>query len=193
MKKIGLTGGIGSGKSYVAKQLEGMGYPIYYSDDQANMISNENLNIRESLIALVGPMVYLNDKLNKEYLSAQFFSNEQLRKKVNKIIHPVVRADFNNWVKEQKVSDLIFNEAAILFETEAYKNFDAIILVHAPEKVRVQRLMKRDGSSPSEIQLKINAQWSDERKKALTPYHILNDGKASIEEQINAIITQILQ
>ena len=75
------------------------------------------------------------------------------RKKVNTIIHPVVRADFNNWVKEQKVSDLIFNEAAILFETEAYKNFDAIILVHAPEKVRVQRLMKRDGSSPSEIKI----------------------------------------
>ena len=192
MKKIGLTGGIGSGKSFVAKQLEAMEYPVYYSDNQAKKISNENLHVQEALISLLGPLVYRNNALNKEYLREQLFSNEEMRKKVNAIIHPAVRADFNNWLKEQKTSEFIFNEAAILFETGAYKNFDAVILVHAPEEVKIERLIKRDRSSRSEIKSKMKAQWSDTRKKTLTRYHILNDGKASIEDQLNIILTQIL-
>ncbi len=192
MKKIGLTGGIGSGKSFVAKQLEAMEYPVYYSDNQAKKISNENLHVQEALISLLGPLVYRNNALNKEYLREQLFSKEEMRKKVNAIIHPAVRADFNNWLKEQKTSNLIFNEAAILFETGAYKNFDAVILVHAPEEVKIERLIKRDRSSRSEIKSKMKAQWSDTRKKTLTRYHILNDGKASIEDQLSIILTQIL-
>tara|TARA_Y100001978_G_C23637909_1_gene406815 strand:+ start:574 stop:1152 length:579 start_codon:yes stop_codon:yes gene_type:complete len=192
VKKIGLTGGIGSGKSFVAKQIEAMGYPVYYSDNQAKKISNENPLVRESLISLVGPLVYENNKINKEYLRAQLFSNEELRGKVNAIVHPAVRADFSRWLKEQKTSDLIFNEAAILFETGAYKNFDAVILVYAPEEVKIDRLLRRDRSSRSEIKLKMQAQWNDKRKKTLTRYHILNDGKKSIEEQLNAILAQLL-
>ena len=192
MKKIGLTGGIGSGKSFVAKQIEAMGYPVYYSDNQAKKISNENPHVRESLISLVGPLVYKNNTLNKEYLRAQLFSNEELRVQVNAIVHPAVRADFSSWLKEQKTSDFIFNEAAILFETGAYKNFDAVILVHAPEEVKIDRLIRRDLSSLSEIKLKMQAQWSDTRKKTLTRYRILNDGKKSIEEQLSEIMAQLL-
>ena len=192
VKKIGLTGGIGSGKSFVAKQIESMGYSVYYSDDQAKKISNENRHVRESLISLIGPLAYKNNALNKEYLKAQLFSNDELRSKVNAIIHPAVRADFGNWLKEQKTSEFIFNEAAILFETGAYKNFDAVILVHAPEEVKIERLIRRDCSSLSEIKLKMQAQWSDTRKKTLTRYHILNDGKAPIIEQLSAIMGQLL-
>ena len=192
MKKIGLTGGIGSGKSFVAKQIEVMGYPVYYSDDQSKKICNENSDVREALKTLVGPLVYHNNELNKDYLRAQLFSNEQLRKKINAIIHPIVRADFNKWAKEQKTNNLIFNEAAILFETGAYKNFDAIILVHAPEEVKIDRLIRRDGSSRSEIKLKMQAQWSDTRKKLLAHHHVLNDGKASITKQLSSIMDELI-
>ena len=192
MKKIGLTGGIGSGKSFVAKQIEAMGFPVYYSDDQAKKVSDKNPFVREELISLLGPLVYQNNSLNREYLRKQLFSNDELRQKVNAIIHPIVRADFSNWAKKHENIDLVFNEAAILFETHAYKNFDAVILVYAPEELKIERLMKRDHSTLAEIKAKIKSQWSDAKKKTLTRHHILNDGKTSIENQLNSILQRLL-
>ena len=132
MKRIGITGGIGAGKSLVAEIIKAMGYPVYNSDERAKELTESNPKIKEALIHLFGEEIYQNDTLNKFALAQAIFSNESLREKVNALIHPIVREDFNLWALAQNNS-LVFNESAILFETGSFKNFDAIILVYAPK------------------------------------------------------------
>jgi len=191
MKVIGITGGIGSGKSYVCAVLEKMGYPIYYSDVRAKMLMNKNTEIKGALIQLLGPQTYVDNELNTAYLSSKIFNDNSLRDKVNKIVHPSVRVDFEAWKDTHQDAELIFNEAAILFETGAHVLYDAIILVFAPIEVRINRLQKRDGQSRKIIEEKIDAQWKDAKKKNLTPYHICNDGKQPIQHQIDLVIERI--
>ena len=119
MKKIGLTGGIGSGKTYVAQILEKMGYPVYYSDTRAKELCNEDPLIIRQLKELLGDDAYKNEKLNKTFISNQIFSSPDLRETINSIIHPVVRNDFDQWLEDLRSHSLVFNEAAILFETKS--------------------------------------------------------------------------
>ncbi|NBR15901.1 MAG: dephospho-CoA kinase, partial [Crocinitomicaceae bacterium] len=121
MKRIGITGGIGSGKSYVANIIEKMGFPVYYSDNKSKELTNSHPIIRQGLIELVGENVYFGGDLDKKVLATAIFSNDEIRLKVNQLIHPIVRQDFEDWATAQK-SELIFNEAAILFETGAFRN-----------------------------------------------------------------------
>ena len=193
MKKIGLTGGIGSGKTYVANILEKMGYPVYYSDERAKEISNKDSEIQDKLKGVFGNEIYENGSLNKSLLSKKIFTSPQLRETVNSIIHPVVRNDFNKWTEHYSNHSLVFNEAAILFETKAFKNFDANILVYAPQDIKIQRLLKRDQVSKETILTKMNTQWSDSKKMSLTRYHILNDGETPILRQIEEIIKKLNQ
>ena len=140
MKKIGLTGGIGSGKTYVAQILEKMGYPVYYSDTRAKELCNEDPLIIRQLKELLGNDAYKNEKLNKSFISNQVFSSPDLRESINSIIHPVVRNDFDQWLESLSSHSLVFNEAAILFETKSYKRFDETILVYAPWKLKYNDL-----------------------------------------------------
>ena len=173
MKTIGVTGGIGSGKSYVCALIEERGYPVYYADNRAKNIMDTNHNVKNALISLLGPKAYSNQKLNKTYVSSRIFNDNTLRKKVNEIVHPAVRNDFEEWKNQHTSSKLVFNEAAILFETGGQKFYDALILVYAPKDLRIQRIQKRDGLSLENIQRKINAQWSDNKKeKAYTFPHL---------------------
>jgi dephospho-CoA kinase len=119
------------------------------------------------------------------------FNDNTLREKVNEIVHPAVRNDFEEWKKQHTSSKLVFNEAAILFETGGQAFYDALILVYAPIDLRIQRIQKRDGLSLENIERKINAQWSDDRKKKLTPFHIYNDGILPIQDQIDLIIAKL--
>ena len=187
MKRIGITGGIGAGKSLVAEIIKAMGYPVYNSDERAKELTESNPKIKEGLIHLFGEEIYQNDTLNKFALAQAIFSDESLREKVNALIHPIVREDFNLWALAQNNS-LVFNESAILFETGSFKNFDAIILVYAPKELRIKRIMKRDNCSENEVLKRMNAQFSDEEKYQLTEFRVLNDEQTPLLKQVEQII-----
>ncbi len=187
MKRIGITGGIGAGKSLVAEIIKAMGYPVYNSDERAKELTESNPKIKEGLIHLFGIEIYQNDKLNKFALAQAIFSDDSLREKGNALIHPIVREDFNLWALAQN-NALVFNESAILFETGSFKNFDAIILVYAPAELRIKRIMKRDNCSENEVLKRMNSQFSDEEKYQLTEFRVLNDEKTPLLKQVEQII-----
>lgn len=187
MKRIGITGGIGAGKSLVAEIIKAMGYPVYNSDERAKELTESNPKIKEGLIHLFGEEIYQNGTLNKFALAQAIFSDESQREKVNALIHPIVREDFNLWALVQNNS-LVFNESAILFETGSFKKFDAIILVYAPKELRIKRIMKRDNCSENEVLKRMNSQFSDEEKYQLTEFRVLNDEQTPILEQVEEII-----
>jgi dephospho-CoA kinase len=190
MKRIGITGGIGSGKSFIATIIERMGYPVYYSDVRSKELTNIHPVIRQGLIDLVGENVYFGGELDKKVLATAIFSNDELRLKVNQLIHPIVRQDFEDWAKAQ-TSDLIFNEAAILFETGAYRNFDATILVYAPEELRLKRVLKRDIITKEEVLARMNNQMNDNEKRKMTSLQILNDGESPLLNQLEEVIERL--
>ena len=190
MKRIGITGGIGAGKSLVAEIIKAMGYPVYNSDERAKELTESNPKIKEGLIHLFGEEIYQNDTLNKFALAQAIFSDESQREKVNAFIHPIVREDFNLWALAQN-NALVFNESAILFETGSFKNFDAIILVYAPKELRIKRIMKRDNCSENEVLKRMNSQFSDEEKYQLTEFRVLNDEQTPLLVQVEKIILNV--
>jgi dephospho-CoA kinase len=191
MKRIGLTGGIGSGKSFIAQIIEHMGYPVYYSDSRAKELTKSNPTIKMGLISLFGEEVYEGNQLNAELIASKIFNDDELRTKVNELIHPIVRADFENWALNQN-SALVFNEAAILFETGSYRNFDATVLVCAPTELKIERVMKRENCSREAVLERMNKQWPDEEKLKLADYSILNDDETPVLIQLEAVINELL-
>jgi dephospho-CoA kinase len=191
MLQIGLSGGIGSGKSTIAMVLEKMGYPVFYSDQVAKRLYDEHPLLQKQLVDLLGPEVYRDGQLNKQFLSEQLFSNAELKAQVSALVHPIVRSAFENWAQQQ-TSDLVFNEAAILFETGAYLQFAATILVMAPLETRIERVQKRDSLSREDVLKRIANQWTDAQKMALTPYHIVNDGRPLLF-QLELLIAELRQ
>lgn len=191
MKKIGLTGGIGSGKSTVAHILLAMGYPVYFSDDRSKQLTQTHPEIRKGLTELIGEQIYKGNQLDRSALALAIFSDVALRLKVNQIIHPIVRLDFDLWVAEQ-TNPIVFNEAAILIETGASERFDATVLVTAPEELRIQRVMKRDLCSREEVMNRIKHQWTDEQKMKLADVVIVNDDVHPIIKQVEHMLTQLV-
>jgi len=188
-KKVGITGGIGVGKSYVCKILERMGFPIYYSDKASKRLTNNDINIRNGLIELIGEEVYQHGILNKNLLAEKIFKDTNLLQKVNELIHPIVRLNFQQWAKQQK-SDIVFNESALLIETGSYKTFDFITLVVSDRQKRIQRIIDRDGSSPQEVYHRMDKQLSDKQKIAHADFVIYNNEEpllVQIEEMIEKI------
>jgi dephospho-CoA kinase len=192
MKRIGLTGGIGSGKSFIAQIIEHMGYPVYYSDARAKELTKSNPTIKMGLISLFGEEVYEGNKLNAKLIASKIFHNDELRTKVNELIHPIVRADFENWALNQN-SALVFNEAAILFETGSYRNFDATVLVCAPTELKIERVMKRENCSREAVLERMNKQWPDEEKLKLADYSILNDDETPVLNQLETVINDLMR
>jgi dephospho-CoA kinase len=191
MLRIGLTGGIGSGKSLVAAVLEHMGYPVFYSDQEAKALYNEDGLLQKELIVLVGDALYDNGIFQKEVLSQALFNNPELKKEIEARVHPLVRKRFETWAHAQK-SRLVFNEAAILFETGAHQQFEATVLVCAPLQLRIDRVKKRDGLEEAVILQRMNAQWDDDKKRELASYIIENDGQpilAQIESLLQSLNT----
>jgi len=189
MLRIGLSGGIGSGKSTVAGILAKMGYPVFYSDHEAKRLYDENPVLQKQLVDLFGPAIYRDGQLNKAFLAQQLFSNAELKAQVTALVHPLVRKAFEVWAQQQ-ASDLVFNEAAILFETGAYKDFDATVLVTAPIETRIERVQKRDLISREAVLQRIANQWPDSKKMNLTPYIITNDGQPLLQ-QIEDVISKL--
>ena len=191
MKRIGITGGIGSGKSFIAKILEHMGFPVYYSDLRSKELTKSNPSIKTGLISLFGEEVYSDNELNTQLVATKIFQNEELRQKVNELIHPIVRKDFDNWAMNQK-SALVFNEAAILFETGAFRNFDATILVCAPMELKIQRVMKRENCSKEDVLARMSKQWSDDEKNKLANFIINNDECDPILTQLELVLAKLI-
>ena len=192
MKRIGLTGGIGSGKSFIANILEHMGFPVYYSDLRSKELTKSNPSIKTGLISLFGEEVYSDDQLNTQLVATKIFQNEEIRQKVNELIHPIVRKDFEDWVTNQKTT-LVFNEAAILFETGAYNNFDANILICAPLELKIQRVMKRENCSREHVLARMNKQWPDAEKMKLANYCVVNNNQLPVLDQLEVIMNDLLQ
>ena len=190
MLKIGLTGGIGAGKSLVGKLLETLGYPVYYSDAAAKELVDTDPEIRSQLIELIGPDAYIDEELNRPFLAQQLFKDDELRIQVNQIIHPKVRSAFVDWCNSQTYP-YVFNEAAILFETGAYKTMDLNLLVTAPKELRIQRVMDRDKMSAEQIEERMSKQWSDEEKKDLANYTIVNDEKQPLIAQVEGFLASL--
>lgn len=191
MKRIGLTGGIGSGKTYIAGILEKMGYPVYYSDAQSKVLTDTHPLIREKLIARFGREIYTAQGLNRKVLAELIFASEEHRLFVNELIHPLVRNNFEHWCSEQR-SPIVFNEAAILFETGAYRQFDGTLLVVAPLELRIERVMQRDRCSQKEVEERMKSQWSDDQKIPLATAVITSNGKFPLVSQIERSVQTLL-
>lgn len=190
--KIGLTGGIGAGKSVVAKVLESMGYAVFYSDKEAKDLVNTDPIIKEQLNQLTGEDLFDTGELDRKRLAELIFQSPELRSDVNNIIHPRVRQHFSDYCEKVGSDKLIFNEAAILFETGAYKNFDRNVLVVAPEYLRIQRVMERDNISEKEVRKRLEAQWPDDQKSNLADIILINDEKTSLLDQIENMLDQLI-
>lgn len=190
MTTIGITGGIGSGKTTVCQLLKSMGHPVYNADEEAKRLSQTHPLIKKELIALFGEKIFENNSLNKLMLAEKIFNNSDFREKVNNIIHPVVREDIKKWIKSQ-TSDLVFIEAAILIESGLYKILDKNILVVSPLELRKKRIKKRNNYSEQEINSRINSQLSDDEKIKKIDYIITNNENSGIISQVNCIIKKI--
>ena len=190
MKVVGVTGGIGSGKSIICSVIEKIGFPVFYSDKEAKEILVSDQEVINRLSSLIGESLYKDGVFHKEILANKIFKEPSIKEKVNSIIHPKVRERFSNWTDTQN-SSLVFNEAAILFETGMYRIYDATVLVTAPESTRINRAMKRDRTSKEAVEDRIKNQWSDEQKKKLADYIIINDDKTPVIPQLEKILLSL--
>lgn len=184
-KKIGITGGIGAGKSFICKILSTLGYPIFYSDIEAKRITNSDPAVRAKIIDLFGNEAYYDNDLglNRPFIAQQVFGDEQLLQSLNQIVHPSVQQAFVQFFDKQ-TAPLVFNEAAILFETGSFQNFDANVLVTAPIETRIHRVLNRDHISRKEVESRISKQWSDEKKIPLADFVINNDEQDLLLPQV---------
>ena len=173
MKVVGLTGGIGSGKTTVLSMFLDLGVPVYIADIEAKKLTNTSKVIRKKIIALLGENSYLKKEINKKYVADKIFNDHELLKKLNKIIHSKVANHFKKWVDKQNGLYCI-KETAILFETASYKLCDYTILITSPKEERIKRLKKRDQLTRKEIENRMNNQWSDIEKSQLADAVIEN-------------------
>jgi len=192
MKIVGLTGGIGSGKTTVAGFFKELNIPVYIADDAGKRLMNTSSEIRQEIIDLFGEQAYKEDLPDRKFIASKVFNDKDLLSKLNKIIHPAVAADFQKWVKKQHSAYVIY-EAAILFETGGYKKCDFSILVTAPKEMRIQRLQKRDDSSEKEIEERMNNQWSDKKKSSMANFLINNEELTQTKQQVEHIHDKILK
>ena len=191
MKKIGITGGIGSGKTYVAAVFQSLGIPIFYADIQAKKLMTSSEKLIKLLKEEFGNDIYKDADLNKEKLSSIVFSRPDKLEKLNSLVHPIVKEEFNNWCKRQ-TSSYVIKEAAILFESKSHLGLDAVICVSAPLELRMERLLKRDNSSEKEIKKRIENQISQEEKEKRSDYIIVNDEKELLLPKIIKIHKELL-
>lgn len=184
MLKIAVTGNIGSGKTLISRFFETLRVPVFYADREAKKLYDDPV-ILEKLAILFGYDV-LNNKgeVNKKRLAEIIFSNKENLEKINAFIHPKVRYKFNNWVKEQEDQPYCIQEAAIVFETGAYKYFDKTILVYAPEDLLVERVMKRDSITRKQVLQRLENQMSQKQKTKLADYIITNDNSCLLIPQL---------
>ncbi|MFM2376118.1 MAG: dephospho-CoA kinase [Bacteroidota bacterium] len=189
---IGLTGGMGSGKTTVGRSFEALGYQVYYADDRAKLLYDVDDHLKRMITQVAGSDVYdSNDKLIRARLSEKIFQDKALLSKVNALVHPAVKRDFESWreaIPETYARPFILKEAAILFEAGTDTALDGVITVYAPKRTRLARVLHRDGTHAEHVLARMNHQWPDGMKILCSDFIIYNDGLHAISTQIAASI-----
>ena len=183
MRILGLTGGMGSGKTTVANFFKELKVPIYIADDAGKYLMNTNTEVKAKVVSLFGEQAYNEGHLDRKYIAGKVFNSPEKLEQLNKIVHPAVALDFIKWKNKQDSSYVLY-EAAILFEAGGYKNCDLVVLVTAPLEDRIKRLQARDKSTLEEIEARMKHQWSDEEKRKLSNFEIINKNLSSTKEQV---------
>lgn len=188
---VAITGGIGSGKSYVSAMLEGKGIPVYNADTEAKRLTTSNTEIRNKLIALLGEEIYINGELNKPMLASYLFASAENAVRVNGIIHPVVKEDFKCWQACHADKEITAFESAILYEAGFEDSVDAVLMVFAPRELRLERAMNRDKATREQIEARMAAQMDEEEKCRRADFVVYNDGSLPLDEQLTSFISQL--
>lgn len=185
-KIIGLTGGIGSGKSRIVAVFTALGVPCYIADQEAKKLMVDNARVKQQIIDLFGEKAYNQNDLNRAYIGELVFNDSQKLAALNAIVHPAVAQDFSVWISQQDYPYVI-KEVAILFETAGYKAVDQSILITAPKEIRLQRAMKRDQCTEEEVLARMNNQWEDEQRLPLASHVIENLAWKDTEKEIKRL------
>ena len=189
---VGLTGGIGSGKSTVASMFQKLGVPIYNSDVEAKNLMGRSKKIKKDIEALMGKESYLDGEPNRGYIAQKVFKDKILLRDLNNIVHPAVRRHFKSWCKRQNTTYVI-QEAAIIFENGTQKRYDKIILVTAPRDIRIQRVVDRDGITAEQVMARMDNQWPDSEKEKFSDFIIENIDLEATEGEVLKIHHKLLK
>ena len=190
MTRIGITGGIGSGKTYVCQLLKQRGIPVYHCDEEAKRLMTESPVIRRKMCKLIGKDAYNGQELNKPIIAQYLFASDDHAKCINAIVHPVVRQDFLQWTKQQD-SPIVAQECALLFESGFQDTVDFTIEVYAPQPLRIQRATQRDQVAPEHILARMAQQMDEEEKRQHADFCILNDGTTDLDAQLDLLLAQL--
>ena len=184
MFKVGITGGIGSGKSVICNIFRNLDIPVYQADIEARRMMGEDETIRGELLAFFGTEAFQNNQLNRKFLSERIFPDPKARSFVNSLVHPAVRSDFAGWVEKQASAPYIIEEAALLFETGAWKELDYNILIVSAVETRIGRIMERDEMTRAEVLARMDSQMDPEKAVALADFVISNDEEEFVIPQV---------
>lgn len=190
MKKIGLTGGIGVGKTFVSKLFHQIDIPVFNADVEAKVCMDSNLGLIRDIKLIFGNAIYVDEKIQRDILASIIFSDIKKLNMLNALVHPVVKQSFLDWCEKQE-SEIVVKEAAILFESNSYLGLDKVICVTAPENIRIQRVQQRDNVSINQVKSIIENQMKQLEKEKLSDYIIINDGAELILPQVINILSQI--
>lgn len=186
MKILGVTGGIGSGKSTVCRVFETLGIPVFTADDVAKSLYTTDASLKEAVITHFGTTMYSEEGLNRQALAEVVFSDPSALQTLNDLVHPRVASAFKRW-KEAQQAAYVIREAAILIESGSHTDCDAILLVSAPQEVRMQRVVERDQVDPSEVEARMQRQWTDEERRPYVQFEVVNDNSELLIPQLEKI------
>jgi len=192
MMVVGLTGGIGSGKSTVAKMFAELGIPVYDSDYEAKLLMSSSKKVKNAIIKLLGEAAYSGDELDRMYVASKVFAAEEVLKKLNGIVHPAVRKHFLKWTKKQD-APYVIQESAIIFENNNQDFYDAIVLITAPIEERIHRIIKRDNTTRENVLSRMANQLSDIEKENLSDFMLINEDIVSTRLKIKEIHDKLIQ
>ncbi len=192
MLRVGLTGGIGSGKTTVCKLFEQLGVAVYYADVEAKKLYAESAELQEKLKAAFGEAIYSGNAVNKQKLKELLLQSDKTAEALNQIVHPFVFEHYENWCNQHASHKYTLKEAAILFESGSYKRVQKVVGVVAPLEIRIERVMKRDSIDRKEVEARINRQWPQEKWLSKCHYIIENDGSFSLEKHVAVVHSALL-
>ena len=194
MLRVGITGGIGSGKTTVCKIFESMGIPVYYADKRAKYLMSYNWELKLKIKSILGKDAYhRNGRLNRQYVASKIFNDPKLLNKVNSLVHPAVHEDAMAWFKSLRGIPYALYEAALLVENGSFRNLDNLIVVSAPKELRIKRVVKRDKTSKEEVIKRINNQLPESKKIEVADHVIINDETHSIIESVVKVHRNLLK